>query len=301
MSDSLEELLASSRKPAEFILSAFADEISPDLDEQLDVLEAEDIRFLELRGAWGKNVADFTNDDLKKIEKSLSARGIGVSAIGSPVGKSSITAPFEVELKRFERILEIADWMGSSYIRMFSFFMPPEELASEGAAVYAKYRPEVMRRLEALAEMTTPYGMILLHENEKDIYGDTALRCADLLDTVGSTNLRAVFDPANFVQVGVKPFSGAFPLLERHITYLHIKDAFFEDGRVVVAGAGEGEVEEVLTALHANGYVGYASLEPHLSASGPYGGFSGPQLFHEAVAAFRTLLAGLGGGLPEGF
>ncbi len=287
MSDSLEELLASSRKPAEFILSAFGDEIAADLDEQLDVLEQEDIRFLELRGAWGKNVANFDNADLKRIEKSLAARGIGVSAIGSPVGKSLITEPFEPVLKQFERILEIADWMGSSYIRLFSFFMPKEE----GEAAYDKYRSEVFRRLERMTEMSQPYGLILLHENEKDIYGDTAARCADLLDTVGSANLRAIFDPANFVQCGVKPFTEAYPLLERHITYLHIKDAFFEDGRVVVAGAGEGEVEEVVTALHQKGYVGYASLEPHLSASGVYGGFSGPQLFHEAVSAFKAILA----------
>ena len=38
MSDSLEELLASSRKPAEFILSAFGDEIASDLEAQLDAV-----------------------------------------------------------------------------------------------------------------------------------------------------------------------------------------------------------------------------------------------------------------------
>ncbi len=288
--DSLEELLASSRKPAEFILSAFGDEIADDLDQQLDVLEEEEIRFLELRGAWGKNVSEFTNEDLKRIEQSLAMRGIGVSAIGSPIGKQLITDPFEPELKRFERILEIADWVGSSYVRLFSFYMPPEE----GPAAYEKYRSEVCKRLEKMAIMSQPYGLILLHENEKGIYGDIPERCADLIHEVGSANLRAVFDPANFVQVGVKPFTEAYPLLEPQITYLHIKDAFFEDGRVVVAGAGEGELEPVLLALKETGYVGYASLEPHLQASGQYGGFSGPQLFHEAVVAFRELLERVG-------
>ena len=285
--DSLEELLASSRKPAEFIISAFGDEIADDLEEQLDVLEAEEIRFIEVRGAWGKNVIDFTNDDLKRYEQALAGRGIGVSAIGSPIGKQPITAPFEPELKRFERILEIADWLGSSYIRLFSFFMPTDE----GQTAHARYRDEVVRRLETMAEMSQPYGLILLHENEKGIFGDTAEHCADLLDTAGSANLRAIFDPANFVQVGVKPFSEAYGLLERHITYLHIKDAFFADGRVTVAGAGEGEVEQVLAALNKSGYIGYASLEPHLQASGPYGGYSGPQLFHEAAQALKDLLA----------
>lgn len=292
MSDSLDELLALSRKPAEFILSAFGDEIAADLTEQLDVLEQEEIRFLELRKAWGKNVVDLDNAELKRIESTLAPRGIGVSSIGSPIGKVPITDPFEPELARFERILEIADWMGSSYIRLFSFFMPPDE----GAGAYERHRDEVMRRLERMAEIAQPYGLILLHENEKGIYGDTAERCADLLNTVGSANLRAVFDPANFVQCGVRPFTEAYPLLEQHITYLHIKDALFEDGSVVVAGAGDGEVEQVLKALHDKGYVGYASFEPHLEAGGLYGGFSGPQLFHEAVVAFKAMLGRVNGG-----
>ncbi|HEX2916743.1 MAG TPA: sugar phosphate isomerase/epimerase family protein [Chloroflexia bacterium] len=290
MSDSLEELLAASRKPAEFILSAFGDEIASDLDEQLKVLEEEGIRFIELRSAWGKNVADFSDEDLKQIEMLLATHSIGVSAIGSPIGKVPITAPFEPELQRFERILEIADWLGSSYIRLFSFFMPEEE----GEGAYARYRGEVIRRLERFAELAQPYGLILLHENEKGIYGDTAERCANILDSVGSSNLRAVFDPANFVQCGVKPFSEAYPLLENHVTYLHVKDAFFADGRVVVAGEGEGEVEQVLAALNQKGYAGFVSLEPHLSAAGRYGGFSGPQLFHEAVNALKGVLEKIG-------
>ena len=290
--NSLEELLASSRKPAEFIVSAFGDEIASDLDEQLDALEAEDIRFVEVRGAWGKNIIDFTNDDLKRYEQSLARRGIGVSAIGSPIGKQLITDPFEPELERFKRTLEIADWLGSSYIRLFSFFMPP----AEGEGAYDRYRAEVVRRLEIMAEMSQPYGLILLHENEKGIFGDRPERCADLLNTVGSANLRAIFDPANFVQVGVKPFNEAYPQLEQHITYLHIKDAFFADGRVTVAGAGEGELEPLLLVLKDKGYVGYASLEPHLQASGPYGGFSGPQLFHEAAQALKGLLERVGVG-----
>lgn len=35
-------------------LTGFADEISSDLEEQLDVLESEHIRYLELRGSGGK-------------------------------------------------------------------------------------------------------------------------------------------------------------------------------------------------------------------------------------------------------
>ena len=39
-------------------LSAFADEISPDLEEQIAVLSLEHIHFLDLRGVWNTNVLD---------------------------------------------------------------------------------------------------------------------------------------------------------------------------------------------------------------------------------------------------
>lgn len=287
LENELEFFLNNQKKKPHFNLSAFGDEIAADLDEQLDVLEEEGIRFLEVRGVWGKNILDLSNAELDKLNDTLQARGFGVSAIGSPIGKISITEPFEPHLTRFERALEVADWLGTSYIRIFSFFIPKEE----GQAAFAKYRPEVMRRLNTFAAMTTPYGMILLHENEKDIYGDIAERCADLLNEVGSTNLRAAFDPANFVQVGEKPFTDAFPLLNSQINHLHIKDAKFADGSVTVAGSGDGEVKEVIRALWQGGYQGYATLEPHLQAAGRFGGFTGAQLFHEAVTAIRQILA----------
>lgn len=282
-----EMFFAPPKKKSYFNLAVFGDEIATDLDTQLEEMEQEGIRYLELRGAWGKNVMELSNAELDTINEALRDRGMSVSSIGSPIGKISITDPFEPEFERFKRALEIADWLGCSYVRLFSFYMPPEE----GEAAYEKYRPEVMRRLNAMASEATPWGLILLHENEKGIYGDKAVRCADILNTVGSPNLRAVFDPANFVQVGDKPFTDAFPLLDEHITYIHAKDAFFADGSVTVAGAGEGEVEAVLRALWRRGYQGYLSLEPHLQNSGQFGGFSGPERFHEAARALKEIVA----------
>jgi 3-dehydroshikimate dehydratase len=275
---------------AKFILSAFGDEIAKDFDTQLEVLEKEDIHFVELRGAWGKNVADFDEADLARIEQALARRGIKVSAIGSPIGKIKISDPFEPELQKLRRVIEIARRLKTPYIRMFSFFIPPAEVEAEGEAAFAKYRSEVIRRLKEFVKLAEANGVTLLHENEKEIYGDTAFHCLDIFQSISSPNFRMTFDPANFVQCNVKPFSEAYPALEEFITYIHIKDAFFADGRVVVAGAGEGEVEKLLQTLSDKGYQGFVSLEPHLSASGSFGGFSGPQLFHEAVTALKGIL-----------
>lgn len=268
-------------------LAAFADEISPDLGEQLDILAAEGITQIELRSVWGTNVASLDTAQLERLAGALDAAGVAVSAIGSPVGKSGVDEPLAPELERLRRVCGVAERLGVRTVRVFSFFVPDGSLP--GAC-----RPAVMEKMAALASLGEERGVLLAHENEKGIYGDTPQRCADILRTVGSPALRAVLDPANFVQCGVAPYSEAYPLLRPWIEYVHVKDALCASGEVTVAGEGDGEVREVLGALASSGFSGVLSLEPHLAQSGRFGGFSGPERFREAAAALRKLLADLG-------
>lgn len=266
-----------------FTLSGFADEISPDLQEQLSVLRELDIHYLELRGVWGKNVLTLDDDEVEAIRTALDSAGIKVSAIGSPIGKINIQDPMEPHLKSFQRALWLAEVFRAPYIRIFSFFVPEGEAAA--------YRDEVMARLRALLDAARGHPVMLLHENESRIYGDIPQRCRDIHETLASPQLRATFDPANFVMNGVRPFSEAYPLLKDWIEYLHIKDGSLSDRRVTPAGLGDGQVSELVQALAASGFNGFASLEPHLAAAGAFSGFSGPELFKAAARAFRQVLA----------
>ncbi|HWQ16017.1 MAG TPA: sugar phosphate isomerase/epimerase family protein [Roseiflexaceae bacterium] len=266
----------------EFVLSAFGDEIADDLATQLDVLASEGVRHLELRSAWGKNVLDLERDELRRARALLDERGFGVSAVGSPIGKSHLALPRDFELERLERAVAACEALGTRNIRVFSFFVPP------GRA--AEHREEVLARMGALAERAAREGVTLLHENEKEIYGDTGERCRDLLESIGSPALRMAFDPANFVQCGVRPMAEAWPLLSEYVTHVHIKDAVFADGGVRPAGEGDGEVPALLQALDARSYRGFLTLEPHLQVAGPSGGFSGEAGMRLAIRALRGLL-----------
>ena len=44
--------------------------------------------------------------------------------------------------------------------------------------------------------------VVLLHENEKEIYGDAAGRCLELMKAFYGDHFKCVFDFANFVQCG---------------------------------------------------------------------------------------------------
>src|SRR3954451_2491278 len=93
---------------AHFTLSAFGDEVADDLATQLDVLASEGVYNLELRSAWGRNVLELDDDQLKQAHSLLRERGFGVSAIGSPIGKSGIKEPRAFELQRMDRAIAAA-------------------------------------------------------------------------------------------------------------------------------------------------------------------------------------------------
>ena len=185
------------------------------------------------------------------------------------------------------RIAAVADAFGTAIVRVFSFFIPAGEPAQ-------RYRAQVIERMSALAAIAEQNGLVLAHENEKEIYGDSPGRCADLIASVDSPALRATFDAANFVQCGVRPFDDAYAQLRPYLVYLQVKDALAATGEVVPAGEGDGQVRETLAALRDSGFDGFVSLEPHLAVAGRYGGFSGPEGFARASQSLKFMLNELG-------
>lgn len=276
---------------ASFTISAFGDEIADDLREQLRTLRSLQIGALDLRGAWGKNVLNFDDDDVNAVRKTCAELGIAVSCIGSPIGKSPIVDPIEQELSNLLRIFRIADAAGTRRVRVFSFY-PPDRSTN---VRYDQHVDEAVSRLTRLAAMAQRDGFTLLLENEKGIVGDTIARCHAILSGVDSAHLRFLWDPANFVQVGeTKPTDDGWASLGPTVGYVHIKDAVISDGGIRPAGEGDGQVGALLTKLRNAEYQGYLALEPHLAVASHSSGFSGPDGMKRAVDALRKLLAEIG-------
>ncbi|MDP9882947.1 sugar phosphate isomerase/epimerase [Sinomonas atrocyanea] len=267
-------------------LSGFGDEIDDDPRVQAAVMRALGASHIEVRSAWGTNIVDLSEEQLAALKGVLDEAGLNVSAIASPIGKVDVELPVEHEVERLGRALRAAEVLGAPYIRIFSFFY-------EGKAP-EQVRDAVIERMTALARRAEGTGVTLVHENEKDIFGDIPSRVADIVTSVDSPALKLAWDPANFVQVGVKPFTDGYELLRPHVVYLQVKDALFADGSVVPAGEGDGEVLRTVEALRDSGYTGFASLEPHLAEAFSLGGFSGPYAFGVAARAFAKVLEAAG-------
>ncbi len=265
-------------------LSAFADEISPNLDEQITVLRREGIAYVDLRSVAGTNVLDLSDRQVAEVKQRLDDSGIGVAAIGSPIGKTPIDSPAHLVMRRLDRAIAVAEVFTTRFIRVFSFYPP-----ASGTARPAEYRDAVLERLRAMTARAREADVILTHENEKDIYGDTVSRNVDLLESIGDSHFQAALDPANFIQCGQRPYPDAYEAVLPWLGYVHVKDAL-PNGEIVAAGEGVTDWPALLWQMRASGYDGFLALEPHLQAAGRLGGFTGPELFHHASQSLQQIL-----------
>ena len=281
---------------AEFVLSAFADEYSPKFDEQLEGLKKNGVGFIEIRGVDGTNVADLTDEQLHEVRAKLDAAGIGVSSIGSPIGKIKVYDEFEPHLEKLERCVSAAKILGTPNIRMFSFYIPEGKTREE-------CRPEVMRRLGVMLDIAKKAGVTLCHENEKGIYGDSPETCLDINNEFGG-EMKLIFDPANFIECGCEPFPHGYGLLGDRIYYMHIKDATAEK-MIAPAGKGVGRIPEIIADLdkkrsgkifltvepHLRVFAGLAGLETYEKTKMPNTYGTSAEAFGAAVDAIKAIIA----------
>ncbi len=263
---------------AHFIFSAFCDESGEStIGGQMSACKLNGISQMELRGFGPDlNINILTVEQAEQMKAEIDKEGMKVSSIGSGYGKINIKDDFEPHFEAFKNTVEVAKILETKYIRMFSFYF------DEGDD-YDFYREEVIRRVKAMVDYADDHGLVCCHENEKGIYGDTAERCLDILEACGG-KLRAVFDPANFIQCGVDTVK-AYDMLEDYIEYFHVKDALYNSAEVVPAGQGDGRLVEILKRFDKKNKVAILSLEPHLKV---FDGLSNLETDNETANAMKV-------------
>lgn len=238
----------------EIKIYAFADEASPNIDEQIIALKRNGLNGLEIRNVDGVNIADITVEKAKEVKHKLQENGLITWSIGSPIGKIDIEkADFSAHTEKLKHTLEIAEILGAENIRLFSFFIPKDKNPAD-------YKEEVINRLGTFLDLAKGTGITLCHENEKGIYGDIPERCLEIHKAL--PEMPAIFDPANYIQCGADTLEG-WKMLSGYVKYLHIKDAL-TDGSVVPAGKGVGNLPFILEDFRKNGGK-CVTIEPHLT------------------------------------
>lgn len=236
------------------IFSAFTDEYAKDFAGQVECAKRFRLDCMELRNADGVSVANMELPQVKRYAEILRGEGIGVSAVGSPLGKVTLDSNLDAHMETARKIFEFANILGTPNVRMFSFYGPRDIPVTQ-------CREQVVDALGRMLTVAEQFGVTLCHENEARIYGDIPERCLKLVQTL--PGLQCVFDMGNFVLEQVEPY-GAYQLLKPYVKYFHIKDAL-SAGAVVPPGKGEAQIEKIITGHTADGaQPTVITLEPHL-------------------------------------
>lgn len=242
---------------SKFVISGFYDEAGTSLEKQLQLITQLGEEYLCPRSISGKNISSFTLESFnQEVLPMLNKYGVKISTIGSPYGKVALDNEEAIkgQLANLENTVEICKAIGCKYIRIFSFF------PTKGKSIDSCHN-EVVEKLKLFLDKVKGTDIILLHENEKHIYGDEPNRCIKLYKDINHPQFKLIYDASNYIQCGYDPVE-AYELTKEYTVEYHIKDCAKTKVEVPL-GMGEGNYQALLQDLHKRGYEGFLTLEPH--------------------------------------
>lgn len=231
------------------IASIFGDEVSNNLDQQIEFCKKNKVAFLELRSINDKSIIDFDINVIKKIVKKFKSNGIKVSSLGTSIGKKLYESRDEDE-KILIKAIKIAKIFECSRLRIFSYF-------------FCENRYQIYQWIKNMSYIAQKENVILCIENEKNTNFQTIEDGLNLINLLGK-QAYFVFDPANFVQCGENALI-AYQKLEEYISYIHLKDVN-KKGINVLLGDGIANIKSILKQyLKKDRENKGITLEPHLA------------------------------------
>ena len=261
-------------------LCVITDEISQDLGRALDVMAEYGCRDAELRNLYGRYVVEAPEEDLEKAKAELSARGMTVPCLDTPLFKCDLPGTggtggaagathgatergMDEQMHLLHRAIDLCKFFDAPFIRIFSFW--------RRGALTPDIEERIVTALMPAAQVAERAGVTLLLENEHACYLGTGAETARAVEKIASPALKMVWDPGNAFMAGERPFPSGYEAAAAHIAHVHIKDARATDaGKLEWTVVGEGEIDYKgqFEALKAAGYAGVVSLETHYKDAG---------------------------------
>ena len=258
-------------------LSVLTDEVSDRFLEALDWAVVQGFKYVEVRMVDGANVSNLDDAQVARAKAEIDHRRLKVSAIASPLFKCALDParpvevgdlfgnkeePLEVHFRKLPRAIKIAKALGTSKIRIFSFW---REKTPE------KYFDEIAKHLMRAAAVAEAEGVVLMLENETACNGGYAAEVAELVRRVNSPALRVLWDPGNENYGGKSCYPEGYAAVKGLFDHVHLKDSVTDAaGKVACVPIGKGRtpLKEQIAALERDGYQGLYTLETRYTPPG---------------------------------
>src|SRR5579862_8233677 len=169
-------------------LAAITDEISQDFEHALDVLGEYGSEGAELRGLWGVNIADLTDEQAARAKNALAQRGLRVAALSTPffkcdldmsaqnegeaAGRMHLATPrgLPEQMDMLRRCIDLAHLFDTTIVRVFSFWRK--------AALTPDLEAQIVEAFQEPVAIAAREGVVLGLENEHACYIGTGAEAA---------------------------------------------------------------------------------------------------------------------------
>ena len=265
-----------------FRLAIINDEISEDFEHSCQVASQDfGLQWIELRGMWGKNLAELDPKQIEEARGILDKYKLRVTDIASPLFKTDWPgAPLskqspkrdqfhaDFDFKQQDTLLlhciELAKAFHTDRIRCFDFWRLDD---------VKPYREAINKKLTEAAEACDKHGLILLLENEMACNTGTGEEAAAVLAAIPNKNFMLNWDPGNAGTFpGNTPYPNGYDALPKdRIGHCHCKDVKRDaGGKYEWEPVGGGVVDWAgqFRAFEQQGYHYAVSLETHWRGAG---------------------------------
>ncbi|MFW5798730.1 MAG: sugar phosphate isomerase/epimerase family protein [Planctomycetota bacterium] len=245
--------------------SGISDEAGQPIDAQIKAHKELGWDYIELRNIDKVNLTDVPDETFEEILGKVTDADLKISCFASQLCNWSrpITGDFQLDVDELGRTIPRMQKAGTEFIRIMSY---PND--KDNPLPDDQWRDEAVRRIKHLARMAEDGGIMLAHENCNGWGGEGPENSLRLLELVDSPALCLLYDTGNPVGHGQDPWA-YFRGIREKIAYVHVKDGVFKEeggSKWRFCGEGDGKVPEVVQSLVDNGYDGFISIEPHVSA-----------------------------------
>lgn len=268
------------------ILSSQTDEIFPDRTPNAfprifkEAVDAGVTNF-EIRNVEGQRVPHVQAGAWDRLKRYGKEYGITFSTVSPGLFKTNLQSDLLPLHRKYivDMSLDLADTIG---VKTLVTFAPLRD---------ARDQPDAFKRivemLRAVAERAASRGAVLHLENFPGSWADSSDSCLALMKAVDHPAFGYIWDVANLYEVEKVHFLEGYKKLKPYIRNVHLKDARFEDGKIVwtIFGEGDTDIKGQIETLKADGYKGTLTLEAHTD---PY--LDNNKDFARSVAYLRTVL-----------
>lgn len=180
----------------------------------------------------------------------------------------------QAEIEDIRKVIDYCQYLDSHYIRIYG-----GNLAAGDTKDLERRREKLIESLRYLGDLAEQKDVILIVENHFNTMAVSAEDSAALIRDIAHPAVRILYDQANLTFTGNEGYEEAIPLQQQYVSYMHVKDLVFLEGKAFVSSdvshpdesernvrtriAGEGILEwpAILRMVKEHGYDGWLSLE----------------------------------------